>query len=64
MMKKISTGLAVFLGMSLTGFVAGGLVMGLLNTESHVIAYCVWGIFSVVGFVRFIQFVTFKGEIP
>ncbi|KKL78189.1 hypothetical protein LCGC14_2027320 [marine sediment metagenome] len=64
MMKKISTGLVVFLGMSLAGFVAGGLVMGLLDTDNHSIAYIIWGISSIIGFMRCIQFATFKGEIP
>lgn len=56
--KNIITGFCLFGGLSLLGFIAGGILRGLLQLEGFLICWVVWGVFSLIGWVRFIEIAT------
>ncbi len=59
-LKRVSDGFFLCAGMSVVGFICGGLLMGAFGTEDIRVAFWVCGVFSFIGFVRFIQ-ISVKG---
>ncbi len=62
--RNASTGLFLFVGISCSGFVAGGLFRGMIGTESLVPALAIWAITSFVGLARFAEFAACPHRIP
>jgi hypothetical protein len=63
-LKNISTGIFVFVGMSTTGLVVGGIVRGMMGAESYAVIGVIWAAITVAGVFRLIAFATSNQDMP